>query len=156
VIIPLNWLTAFSSGISNTFFNRNLTEKKLPQHLKLEGLNVDVRNTFHYATHFHHFVTSIATNRPIHIHGVYEDRAQRLLWKYEYSNCDPISIIHLCNNHYVSLLPKSVLCLMSEKYTYLCKFLSAEDNNLFDNRPNYLIPNNEIAFAQDQSVVLIN
>ncbi len=49
------------------------------------------------------------TNRPIHCYGslINPKRAQRILWKYESENHPPIHFIHVCNNHFVALLPKT-------------------------------------------------
>ena len=141
---------AFSAGYSKNLFSKKLVQIIFPQRLIDANLDPDASGTFHYATMFHQFIISIITNRPIHCHGVLPKRAQRILWSYIYQDSSPIHLIHVCNNHYIGLLPK-LRALDYNKYTYYCLFMNEDENNQYKNRPYN--PLNEIPFTSDQSVI---
>jgi hypothetical protein len=95
------------------------------------------------------------TNRPIHCYGVLVGRAQRTLWKYEFAGQSPINFIHVCDDHYVALLPKTENTKNEETYTYFCRFMYDEDNEAFRD-PNRVIPANEIPFTENQVPIFLD
>jgi len=82
--------------------------------------------------------------------------AKRSLWSSEFTDCLPINFIHVCNNHYVALLPISENAINNETYTYFCRFMSDEENIAFQQREPQHIPVNEIRFSEDQNEVIID
>jgi len=139
---------AFSAGFCSSFFKVNTNELRWPSRLNKANLHNDEKGTIQYGKLFHQFIASIIINRPIHCYGslINPMRAQRILWKYEFENRPPIHFIHVCNNHFVALLPKTQAATHRERYTYFCYFMHDEDNITFLRReitpPNELSSNN--------------
>jgi hypothetical protein len=144
---------AFSAGFCSSFFKINTNELQWPSRLNKAMLHNDEKRTIQYGKLFHQFIASMITNRPIHCYGslINPKRAQRILWKYEFENRPPIHFIHVCNNHFVALLPKTPVVTRDERYTYFCYFMHDEDNITFLGRQ--ITPTNELPSNNGYPVV---
>jgi hypothetical protein len=145
---------AFLAGFCTLFFKINANEVLWPQHLINADLHNDAKGKIQYGNLFHQFIASMITNRPIHCYGRLESpiRAQRTLWKYEFENQPPINFMHVCDNHFVALLPKDHDTTRNERYTYLCYFMHDEDNIAFLERQ--VVPQNELRSNNDRPVII--
>jgi hypothetical protein len=146
---------AFSAGVPRSLYKNNINEIRFPKHLNNANLDPTAISIFNYARTFHQFIVSMITNRPIHCYGVLVGRAQRTLWKYEFASQPPINFIHVCDDHYVALLPETENTKNEETYTYFCGFMSDEDNETFRD-PNRVISANEIPFAENQGPIFLD